>query len=301
LNTTKYIWQNNKFIPWDDAKTHVLTHSLHYGSGAFEGIRAYATDKGTAIFRLPEHIKRLFYSISCIDMQLPYTEKEICEITLKLVAMNELKECYIRPLAYYGYGKMGVNPIGAPPEIAIACWAWDSYIAHPSVDLKVSEYVRIPRSVSIADAKLTGNYLNSILGLLKIKGTHYHETLFLDIDGYLAEGSADNIFVIKNNKIYTPRLGSILAGITRQTAIELAKDMGISVEEKNLKLEDIFTADEAFLTGTAIEIMPIRSIDDKLLGSGEAGKITKNIQKNYLDLVRGKHTNPKFQDYLAFV
>lgn len=301
MNTTKYIWQNNKFIPWDDAKTHILTHSLHYGSGAFEGIRAYATDKGTAIFRLPEHIKRLFYSASCVEMKIPYTEKEVCDATLKLVAMNELKECYIRPIAYYGYGKMGVNPIGAPTEIAIACWSWDSYIPRPSVDLKISEYIRVPRSVSIADAKLTGNYLNSLLGLLEIRNTHYHEVLFLDIDGYLAEGSADNIFIIKNGKIYTPHLGSILAGITRQTVIELAKDIGIPVEETNLKLEDILAANEAFLTGTAIEIMPIRSIDDKLIRNGEAGEITKVIQKKYLDLVRGKYTNPKFQDYLSFV
>jgi len=301
MNTTKYIWQNNKFIPWDDAKTHILTHSLHYGSGAFEGIRAYATDKGTAIFRLPEHIKRLFYSGSFLDMQIPYTEQELCEVTLKLVAMNELKECYIRPLVYYGYGKMGVNPIGAPLEVAIACWAWDSYISHPAVDMKTSEYIRIPRCSSIADAKLTGNYLNCILGLLKIRGTHYHETLFLDLDGYLAEGSAENIFIIKDGKIYTPLLGSILAGITRQTVIELAKDIGIKVEEKNLKLEDIYTADEAFLTGTAIEIMPIRSVDDKNIADGKVGIITESLQKNYKDVVRGKYTNPKFQDYLAFV
>lgn len=299
MQESKYIWRNGEFIPWADATTHLLTHSLHYGAAAFEGIRAYETERGTAIFRLEDHLRRLFYSASVINMQIPYSIEELANATKELIKKNELKACYIRPLVYYGYGKMGVSPIGAPLEIAIACWSWDKYIPHKHVDMKTNKYVRIPRNASVADAKLIGNYLNSILGILEIKGTDYHETLFLDNDGYIAEGPAENIFFIKNNILYTPKLGAILAGITRDTVLEIAQKFGIKTCEINIKLQDAYYADEVFLTGTAIEIMPVRSIDNKTIKDGEIGPITKKIQKYYLDLVYGKIK--EWPNYLSWV
>lgn len=299
METSKYIWQNGNFVLWDDAKTHVLTHSLHYGAAAFEGIRSYLTPKGPAIFRLKEHLKRLFYSVSVINMQLPYTLDELTEVTKELVARNELEECYIRPLAYYGYGKMGVNPIGAPVEMTIACWPWGTYIAHPIVDMKTNKYIRIPNSAAVADAKLTGNYLNSILGILQMQGSPYHETLFLDENDHIAEGPAENLFFIKDKTLYTPKLGAILAGITRDTVINIAQHIGLKVIEAEMYLKDAYAADEAFLTGTAIEIMPVRSIDDRIIGNGEMGGITAQLQQMYLDVVHGK--NKDFLHYLTYL
>jgi len=298
-NKTNYIWHNGKFVHWDEAKIHVLTHSLHYGAATFEGIRCYNTDRGPAVFRLRDHFKRLFYSASVIDMKIPYSLEELETATLDLISKNKITECYIRPIAYYGYGKMGVNPQGAPVEIAIACWGWDKYMTHKLVDMKTNKYIRIPSVVSITDAKLSGNYLNSILGILQLQGTDYHETLFLDLNGNIAEGAAENIFFIKNGVLHTPKLGGILAGITRDTVMTLAKKMGLKVIEAKLSLQEAYLADEAFLTGTAIEIKPIRSIDDKIIGKGETGIITIDLQQSYLEVVHGK--NKDFFHYLAFL
>jgi len=297
-NKTDYIWQNGKFVPWENATTHVLTHSLHYGAATFEGIRCYETTKGPAIFRLDDHLRRLFYSASTINMKIPYSMEELKAASIELVKKNNMTECYIRPIAYYGYGKMGVNPEGAPVDIAIACWSWNNYIPHTMVDMKTNKYIRIPNVSSIADAKLSGNYLNSILGILQLQGTPYHETLFLDLDGHIAEGAAENIFFVKNDILYTPKLGSILAGITRDTIMQIAKQIDISVHAGNIHLDDAYLANEAFLTGTAIEVMPIRSIDDCVIGNGKPGLITEQIKQAYLDIVRGNNKN--FEHFLTF-
>lgn len=293
MQTTNYIWQNGNFIPWHEAKTHVLTHSLHYGAAAFEGMRAYSTSKGPLVFRLIDHLKRLLYSASVVHMKLPpaYTAEKLAEITNKLIELNKLEECYIRPLVYYGYGKMGLNPENAPVDIIIACWPWKTYISADSIGMKTNKYVRMPKNSTIADAKLTGNYLNSILGVLQIKGLPYQETLFLDENGYIAEGPGENIFLVKDNTLYTPKLGAILPGITRDTVIKLAKAIGLQIVEADLLLEKAYHADEIFLTGTAIEIMPVHALDDQIIGDGKSHKVTQQLQKLYLDLVHNNLTS----------
>ncbi|MCB0320566.1 MAG: branched-chain amino acid transaminase, partial [Bdellovibrionales bacterium] len=250
MNTTEYIWMNGEFVKWEDAMVHVLTHTLHYGAGAFEGVRAYETSRGAAIFRLNDHTERLFYSTKCIGLELPYTVDEVNKATVECVRKNNLKHCYIRPLAYFGYGKMGLNPTGAPPQLIIACWPWGAYLPHEMVDLKVSSYIRIHPRSTIADAKIVGHYVNSILAVQELAGTKYHEALFLDDSGNIAEGPGENFFMIQDGKAYTPPLGTILNGITRNTAMELLRDMGIEVIEKSLSLDDVFQCEEAFFTGT---------------------------------------------------
>lgn len=296
---TKEIWFNGKMVPWHEATVHVLTHTLHYGGGAFEGIRFYDTDKGPAIFRLREHIERLLYSASVLKMNLPYTCDEICEAVKQVVRVNELPAGYIRPIAFYGYGKMGVNPVGSPPQLAIACWPWGAYLPHDAVDIKTSSYIRIHRASTKVDAKLCGHYLNGILATLELQGTHYHEALFLDDQGFISEGAGENFFTLKDGIMYTPRLGTILAGITRETVMKLAKTMGYDVVEKDISLDEAYQCDEAFFTGTAAEITAIRSIDDKVLRSNGVGPVTAKIKKAYLDIVHGK--NPEYLSYLTVV
>lgn len=290
---------DGEFIPWDDAKVHVLTHTLHYGAGAFEGERAYETDRGPAIFRLREHTERLFYSTKCIGMELPFTQEQINEATVELVRKNGVKHCYIRPLAFYGYGKMGLNPTGAPSRLIIACWPWGAYLPHEMVDLKVSSYIRIHPKSTISDAKICGHYVNSILAVRELIGTHYHEALFLDEHGNIAEGPGENFFMIKNGEVFTPPLGTILAGITRNTIMELITDQGLKVSEKSISLKEALSADEAFFTGTAAEVTPIKSIDDNILGKGEIGEITRTLRTLYLDVVSGK--NEKYSKFLTYV
>lgn len=299
MQATEFIWQNGKLIPWDDAKIHVLSHGLHYGTGAFEGIRFYKTEKGPAIFRLDEHLARLFYSAKTIGMQLPYTEKQIKDATIEVVRTNKLDQGYIRPIAFYGYGKMGVGADGAPIEIIIACWPWGAYLPFDMVDIKTSKFTRIPPSATISAAKLTGNYLNGLFAILDIRGSHYHEALLLDTDGYIAEGPGENFFIVKNNVIYTPKLGSILAGITRATVMQLAERLGYKMVEANITLEEAYKADEAFFTGTAAEVTPIHSIDDKVIADGKIGPITQKIRETYLNVVNGR--NKEYEDFLTYV
>lgn len=299
MQKTEFIWYNGKFVPWEEAKVHVLCHTLHYGGGAFEGIRFYKTDKGPAVFRLPEHVSRLFYSANSLKMPLAYTEEDIHNAIIETVRVNGIEEGYVRPLVFYSYGKLGVNPIGAPVDCIIACWPWKSYLAHDRVDIKTSRYIRIHPDSTIVDAKLCGHYVNSILAALEIKGTHYHEALLLDSNGYIAEGVAENFFMLKNDKLYTPKLGTILAGITRETILALAAKQGIEVIQTDIPLSEAYTADEAFFTGTAAEVTPIRSIDDKLIGKDRIGPVTTLIKQAYSDVVRGK--NAEFLSYLTFV
>jgi branched-chain amino acid aminotransferase len=290
-------WMNGEFVPWDDAKVHVLTHTLHYGSGVFEGIRAYETATGPAIFRLPEHIDRLIYSGKALNMTLRWSRDELIEAVVETVRKSGHPSCYIRPLAFYGYGKMGVNPIGNPVELIIACWPWGAYLPHDMVDLKVSSFIRIHPQSTVADAKIVGHYVNSIMSILELQGTHYHESLLLDTDGAIAEGPGENFFMVKGGEILTPSLGTILPGITRRTIIEIASDLGIPVREQKILLADALSAEEAFYTGTAAEVTPIRSIDDAILGTGKIGPITEKIKSTYLSAVRGEL--PQYEHYLT--
>lgn len=299
MQTTETIWHNGKLVPWADAKIHVLTHTLHYGGGAFEGIRFYHTAKGPAIFRLNEHIDRLIYSTQALHMQLPYSKEQIIDAIKTVVRVNKLDAGYIRPIAFYGYGKMGVSPIGSPPELAIACWPWGAYLPHNSVDIKISSYIRIHPDSSVVDAKLCGHYVNSILASLELQGTHYHEALLLDSEGYITEGVGENFFMVKEGIIYTPKLGHILPGITRNTMFHLAKQLDRQIVEADLRPEQAYEADEAFFTGTAAEVTAIRSINDKRLGNQDIGEITAIIKKAYLDIVHGK--DERFVEYLTYV
>ncbi|WED44307.1 branched-chain amino acid transaminase [Legionella cardiaca] len=299
MQTTETIWRNGKLIPWDDAKIHVLSHTLHYGGGAFEGIRFYSTLEGPAIFRLNDHIDRLFYSAKTLKMPLSFTKEEVIAAVKDIVRLNKLDAGYIRPIVFYGYGKMGVNPVGNPVELVIACWPWGAYLPHDSVQVKTSSYIRIHPDSTVVDAKLCGHYLNSILASLELQGTHYHEALFLDSNGYITEGVGENFFMVKDGVIYTPNLGGILSGITRDTIIKLARTFDLNVVETNIRLDEVYQADEAFFTGTAAEVTAIHSINDKPLGKGSPGAITSKIKEAYLDLVHGR--NNEFKNYLTYV
>lgn len=298
MQQTKFIWQNGEYKLWDEAHVHALSHTLHYGSGAFEGIRVYQTKNGPAIFRLKEHIARLFYSAKTIDMQINYTKEQIAEIIVELVKKNGLQHGYIRPLFYYGAGGLGVIPVNNPTELVIACWPWGAYLAHEQIHVKVSKYIRIHPLSTVADAKLCGHYINSLLASLEIKGTKYHEVLMLDSDGYIAEGAGENLFLVKNNKLYTPALGSILPGITRDTVMQLARFYDIELIEKKLVLADVYAADEAFFTGTAVEVTAINTVEDKMIGKPGTSPITAFIQEKFHAAVRGEDKN--FSSWLTY-
>ncbi|MCI5066199.1 branched-chain amino acid transaminase [bacterium] len=298
MEPTKYIWMDGEFVLWEEAKVHALTHALHYGSGAFEGLRAYETPEGPALFRVQEHFERLFYSTKAIGMEIPFSVEELEEATLELVRRNELEHCYIRPLAFYGYGKMGLNPTDAPVQVMIACWPWGAYLPHEMVDLKVSSYIRIHPKSTVADAKICGHYVNSILAVRELIGTDFHEALFLDYEGNIAEGPGENFFLVKGGTVKTPPLGNVLAGITRETVMELLKGEGYTTVEAQISLEEALEADEAFFTGTAAEVTPIRSIDGKILGSGSIGPVSQMTKQLYFDTVRGKKED--FRKYISF-
>jgi len=289
MQKTKKIWFDGKFVDWDKAQIHVLTHALHYGSGVFEGIRCYKTPNGPAVFRLTEHINRFFYSAKCINMKLGYTKTQIQGAILELIKINKISECYIRPIAFYGYGKMGLNPTGAPVNIAIAVWHWGAYLGKDTVKIKISKYIRLhPKSV-ISDAKICGYYINSIFASLEADKAKVDEALLLDFQGNIAEGPGENIFIIKNKIIYTPKTDNILPGITRNSILQIAQDLKIKTQEKNLKPEDLKKADEAFFCGTAAEVC----------GINKMGVITKQIKTIYLQAVKGK--NKKYQKWLTYV
>lgn len=299
MQKTETIWQNGTLVPWADAKIHVLSHTLHYGGGAFEGIRFYNTARGPAIFRLDDHVDRLFYSSNILKITLPYSKEEVKTAIKDVARINKLEAGYIRPIAFYGYGKLGVNPIGNPVELVIACWPWGVYLPYDSVDIKISGYIRIHPASTVVDAKLCGHYVNGILASLELQGTHYHEALFLDSNGYITEGVGENFFMVNEGVIYTPNLGGILSGITRDTVIRLARTLELKVIEADISLDEALQADEAFFTGTAAEVTAIRSINDTVLGNGEIGAITAVIKKAYHEVVQGK--NNEFIKYLTFL
>lgn len=298
MQNSGVIWQNGKFVPKDAAMVHVLTHGLHYGSAAFEGIRFYDTTDGkVVIFRLNDHIRRLYFSAKALRMNVPYSQQELIEVIKTLVKKNNFPNGYIRPLVYYGAKKLGVNPIGNPVEVAIACWPWGAYLP-AGARVKTSSIHRIEPSSTNINAKFTGNYINCVLAALELEGK-YDEALLLDNRNYVSEGVGENIFFVKNNVVLTPKLGTILPGITRDTVLKLCHDLKIKVKEKDISLKEVYQFDEAFFTGTAAEIAWIKSIDNKTIGNGCIGKITELLKNNYSDIVHG--INKKYRRYLSVV
>ena len=305
MDSTDKIWFNGKLVGWDDAKIHVLSHTLHYGSGAFEGIRFYDTAKGPAIFRLKEHIDRLFDSASVFRMPLKYSKEEIIDACIQVVRENSISSGYIRPIFFFGYGKMGLNPDGCPVDYVVAEWPWGAYLGDKAVKVKVSSYMRIhPRSTN-ASAKICGHYVNSILANIEAKEAGYDEALLLDYRGFAAEGPGENLFIIRDKIIYTPLLdvehdsrkyGSILPGITRDAVIKVASGLGYKVVEKDISIEEVKQADEAFFTGTAAEVTAIGQIDDTEIASGP---ITSEIRKKFFDIVEGR--NEEYSEWLTYV
>jgi branched-chain amino acid aminotransferase len=290
VQETEKIWMNGELVDWADAKVHVGVHGLHYGSGVFEGIRCYDTPKGPAVFRLGEHMQRLHNSARLLHMQIPYSVDELKDATNELLGANGLDECYIRPIAFYGYGQLGVAARGNPVETVVMSWPWGSYLGDDGltngIRAKISSWQRIPPNVVPHVAKATGVYLNSLLAVTEANNAGYDEAILLTPEGTVADGSGENIFVVRDGVIYTPDLASgILPGITRDTVTQIAQDLGHTVLEKALIRSDLYLADEVFMTGTAAEVTPLRSIDDHEIGVGE---ITLAIQRAYLDTVRGK-------------
>ena len=287
-----FIWYDGKLVPWREATTHVLTHSLHYGLAVFEGVRAYKTEIGTAVFRLKEHTDRLFASAHIYMMKIPFTRGELMKAQLEVVRANEHEACYLRPIAFYGSEKMGVSPVGAKVHVAIAAWPWGAYLGPDALEkgirVKTSSYARHHVNVTMARAKMSGTYPNSVLATLEATQHGYDEGLLLDVDGFVAEGAGENIFLVKDGVLYEPELTSALTGITRTSVIELAKELGYEVISKRITRDDIYIADECFFTGTAAEVTPIRELDGRSIGAGSAGPVTKAIQKAFFDVVTGK-------------
>ena len=297
------IWFDGKLVPWREAQIHVLTHSLHYGLSVFEGERAYKTDKGPAIFRLKEHTDRLFNSAHIYRMNMPYTREQIMDACCDVVRANNLDSCYIRPIAFYGSEKMGVSPKGAVTHVAIAAWPWGAYLGEEGLQkgirVKTSSYARHHVNVTMARAKFAATYANSILANTEAVQDGYDEALLLDVDGFVAEGAGENVFVIKDGCIYEPEIASALVGITRSTIISLAREMGMEVKSKRLTRDDIYIADECFFTGTAAEVTPVRELDNRTIGAGTRGPITEELQKRYFDVVYGR--NEKYEHWLTRV
>lgn len=297
------IWFNGQLIEWRDAKTHVLTHTLHYGMGVFEGVRAYETAEGPAIFRLQEHTKRLFNSAKILGMKLPYTQDEINQAHIDVVKANNLHSCYFRPMAYYGAAKLGVAPQADDVQVILAAWPWGAYLGEEGmkrgIRVRVSSFTRHHPNIHMIKAKANGNYLNSILANTEATRDGYDEAILLDAQGYVAEGSGENIFVGNEGRLYTPALDVALDGITRKSVIAIAEEMGLPVIEKRITRDELYAADEVFFTGTAAEVTPIREIDNREIGIGERGPITTEIQQRYFDIVEGK--NPAYRHWLTYV
>jgi branched-chain amino acid aminotransferase len=298
MDETKYVWMDGNFVDWKDAKIHVLTHTLHYGMGVFEGIRFYETEKGPAVFRLKEHIERLLDGAKKCFMNVPYTQEQLERAVVETIKKNGIKAGYIRPILYYGYGKMGLDPHGAPVNASIAVWPWGRYLGEEAVKVKTSEYIRIHPKSTKAECKITGHYANSIFASCEVKAKGYQEALLLDFKGNVAEGPGENVFIVKDGKLVTPKLGNILQGITRRSIIQIAKDNKIKAKEKKIRLDDIYNADEAFFTGTAAEVSPICSLDDHDIGKMCPGPITHKLREAFMDIVTGK--NKKYEQWLTY-
>jgi branched-chain amino acid aminotransferase len=304
VNTADLIWLNGEFVAWEDAKVHVLTHAMHYGTAVFEGIRAYETERGSAIFRHRDHLDRLEASAKLYYMDLPFSKEQIREATHELIGRNSFKSCYIRPLVYRGYGPMGLNPLDNPVEAVVAVWEWGAYLGEEGkqngVRGRVSSYRRISSDSLIPHSKASGQYLNSVLAKIESLKAGYEEGILLDDKGRVCEGTGENIFVVKDGVIYTPpQAASILDGINRKSCIQIARDLGREVIERDIARAELALADEVFLTGTAAELTPMREIDDIPIGEGRPGPVTREIQRVFDDALHGRA--PQYADWLDLV
>ena len=298
-----FIWQDGRLVPWRDATTHVLTHSLHYGMSVFEGVRAYRTERGTAIFRLEDHTDRLFNSAHIFQMAMPYDKATINEAHKEVLRANNLEAGYLRPIAFYGSEKMGVSPKGAKVHVVVAAWPWGAYLGEDGLErgirVKVSSYTRHHVNISMVRAKASGHYINSILANNEVTNEGYDEAMLLDPEGYVAEGAGENLFIVKKGKLYTPDLTSCLEGITRATVLQIAEELGLAVQEKRITRDEVYCCDEAFFTGTAAEVTPIRELDGRQIGIGRRGPITEKIQAKYFDIVYGR--SAEHDSWLAYI
>jgi branched-chain amino acid aminotransferase len=298
------IWQNGELVAWEDAKVHVLTHGLHYGTGVFEGERAYETANGTGIFRHREHLERLFKSAELYYMPIPYTLEELRSATHELIAANGLSECYIRPIAFRGYGQMGLYPLDCEVDVVIAVWPWGAYLGEEGkrlgVRAKVSSWRRIPHDALIPHSKASGQYLNSVLAKIEASKAGYQEAILLDSHGFVCEGSGENVYVVREGAILTPpQTAGILDGINRRSIIQIARDLGLEVLERDLARAELYLADELFLSGTAAELVPVREIDDHIVGGGDPGPITRELQRLFDDALHGR--DPRYLEWLDMV
>ena len=298
------IWMDGKLINWDDANVHILTHSLHYGVALFEGIRCYeCQNESSAVFRLKEHIKRLFDSAKIAMIKIPFTQEEIVQACIDTLKDNNQKSGYLRPLVFIGDGAMGLHPQDNPIRVSIITWPWGAYLGDDGMQngirVKISSFTRHHVNIMMTKAKISGNYVNSILAKLEVTQDGFDEALLLDAEGFVAEATGENLFIVRDNILSTPPLTSVLAGITRETIITIAKDMGYSVAERRFTRDEVYIADEAFFCGTAAELTPIREVDHRLIGDGKPGPITKNIQKTYFDIVQGRAE--KYKSWLTYL
>ena len=305
MEKTEKIWLDGKFVPWHEANVHVLTHTLHYGLGVFEGVRCYQTkNKKSAIFRLHEHVDRLFNSAIVLGIDIPFSQKEIFTAIQLVVRKNKLKECYIRPIVFLGHNQMGLNPNGVDVRVAIAAWPWGTYLGDEGISrgirVRISSFTRHHVNITMTRAKACGHYVNSILAKTEAVRDGYDEAILLDSQGYVSEGSGENIFLLSKDRLKTPALScSNLEGITRDSVFDIAKHLKIEVEEGRITRDELYIADEVFLTGTAAEITPVREIDNRTIGNGKRGKATTRIQKMFFEIVHGSHA--KFKKWLSEV
>jgi len=301
ITPTHNIWMNGEMVPWDQANVHVLTHSLHYGMAVFEGVRAYKTGEGTSVFRLTEHTRRFFNSAKIFQMKLPFSFEQIVEAQKAVVRANKLESCYLRPIAWIGSEKLGVSARDNTVHVSISAWPWGAYLGEEGITrgirVKTSSYSRHHVNVSLVRAKASGYYINSILANQEVTANGYDEALLLDTEGYVSEGAGENVFIVRNNTVYTPDLASCLDGITRDSVLKMARDLGYSVIEKRITRDEMYCADEAFFTGTAAEITPIRELDDRIIGEGSRGPVTTRLQSLFFDVVAGKA--PAYQSWLS--
>lgn len=298
-----YIWYDGDMVPWRDAKTHVLTHTLHYGVGCFEGVRAYATAKGPAIFRLEDHTKRLFNSAKILGMKMPWSHEEVNQATIEAVRKNKLKEAYIRPMVFYGSEGMGLRADNLRTHLIVAAWTWGAYLGADAMErgirVRTSSFTRHHVNSAMCRAKANGHYFNSMMALNEVLKDGYDEALLLDTDGHVAEGSGENVFLVMDGELHTPDLRSALDGITRRTILQFADDLGIKVNERRITRDEVYIADEAFFTGTAAEVTPIREIDNRPIGNGARGPLTQKLQSLYFAQVKGERR--EYADWLTHV
>ncbi len=295
------IWQDGEMVPWREATTHVLTHTLHYGVGVFEGVRAYRTDQGAAVFRLHDHTDRLFRSAHILGMKIPFPKDVLNEAQRAVVRENGLESAYIRPIAFYGSEGMGLRADTLRTHVAIAAWEWGAYLGEDGlrrgIRVRTSSFTRLHVNISMCRAKASGHYINSILALHEALACGYDEALMLDAEGYVMEGSGENVFIVRNGNVMTPDLTSALDGITRDTVLRIIRDLGLSIEEKRITRDEVYIADEAFFTGTAAEVTPIREVDGRTIGAGERGPVTERLQNLFFDVVHGRHA--QYRDWLT--